>query len=249
MIKLNEFYNRCFEQKIANSIFAVGGISFWGIKRKMKQWLAQGGKVFLDVGCGDKKWEKYVPNGGKYIALDYIPAAISCPWRVSYPHINADAMKLPIKNNSVDVVVNVFMLEHVKEPTTALREMIRVIKPGGVILLAGPGDILMSHGEPFNFYNLTKYAYQMLLEENNMRIIEEYYPSKSWLSIFSLAYLKIVRNNTYNKRSILKFVQLFVFLFSLGISPLINLLALALDWIMPFDNRGYNSYMVMAKKI
>jgi SAM-dependent methyltransferase len=48
-------------------------------------------------------------------------------------HIVADATQLPFKNNSVDGIVNIVILEHVPEPENVVDEMFRVIKNGGVI--------------------------------------------------------------------------------------------------------------------
>jgi hypothetical protein len=106
----------------------------------------------------------------------------------------------------------------------------------------------MSHGEPDNYFNMTRYAYEMLLTENDMAIVEEYYPKKFWLTLFQHVYLKLVRNDVYNRRPILKLIQIPVFALSLVISPLINLLALLLDAITPFDRRGYDIYMVLARR-
>jgi SAM-dependent methyltransferase len=48
-------------------------------------------------------------------------------------HIIADVTQLPFKNNSVDAVINIVILEHVPEPEKVVDEMYRVIKNGGVI--------------------------------------------------------------------------------------------------------------------
>ena len=248
IFRLNEFYNHKLEQKISTSIFAVGGINSFWIKNKILQWLSNINGNLLDVGCGDKKWQKYSPSSCNYIALDYLPAASSCPWRESHPDINADAMKLPIKTDTIDAVINIAVLEHVKSPPILIKELARVLKPGGFLLLLGPGDICMSHGEPDNYFNITRYGYYMLLKENNMEIIEEYFPIKSFMSIANLIYMKIVRNDFYNNHPLLKILQLFIFILSIFISPFINILALILDFIIPFDKRAYSGFMVLAKK-
>lgn len=248
IIKLNEFYNKNLEQRISYSIFSIGGLGSFFLKNKMISWISRLHGVVLDAGCGDKKWQEYIPKRSKYVSLDYLPVSSDSPWRVSFPKINADATNLPIRENSVDSVINVFVLEHVKSPPLLIRELARVIKPGGLLLLAGPGDILMTHGEPNCYFNMTKWAYNMYLKECNMEILEEYYPVKFWMSLFVLIYQKLVRNDIYNRHSTLKLLQIPVFLISLFVSPPLNLLAYLLDVITPFDTRGYNTYMVLARK-
>lgn len=241
-------YNKHFEQIISNSIFAVGGLTSFFIRYRLKKWLENVKGVILDVGCGDQKWKKLFTDDQYYIPIDYVPAATSSPWRTVQPLINADVHPLPIKDNCVDGVLNVFMLEHVANPGQAIKEMCRVLKPGGYLLLVGPGDILLSHGEPYNYYNMTRFAYGQLLKDNDMDIYEKYYPGKFFVSFFSLLYGKIVRHDVYNKNGCLKLLQLAVLLVSMAVSPIVNIAALLLDSVIPFDQRGYMSFMVLARK-
>ena len=46
----------------------------------------------------------------------------------------ADARRLPFPDNKFDVVLTAHMLEHMLHPQEALREMVRVLKPGGMFL-------------------------------------------------------------------------------------------------------------------
>lgn len=46
----------------------------------------------------------------------------------------ADAAALPYADNTFDLVMTAHMLEHLADPTVALREMVRVLKPGGRLI-------------------------------------------------------------------------------------------------------------------
>ncbi len=55
------------------------------------------------------------------------------------PHLmSADALALPYQDGVFDAVVNVSMLEHLTEPGRALAEMVRVLAPGGALVLGFP---------------------------------------------------------------------------------------------------------------
>ncbi len=65
--------------------------------------------------------------------------------------IISDICAIPVPDASFDAVVCTEVLEHVPEPTSALREMARILKPGGRILISAPlGSGL--HQLPFHFY-------------------------------------------------------------------------------------------------
>ena len=69
----------------------------------MLKWLNKVTGLVLDIGSGDQKWKTFIPISATYLPLDYPLAALSCPWRETYPQIYADALSLPIKNECIDV--------------------------------------------------------------------------------------------------------------------------------------------------
>jgi len=55
--------------------------------------------------------------------------------------ISSDAQQLPFKDNLFDVVYSNYTLEHVHNKSLAVREMIRVVKPGGSIFATVPNFV------------------------------------------------------------------------------------------------------------
>lgn len=55
-----------------------------------------------------------------------------------HPDIVGDIHELPFPDNSVDALVCISVLEHVEEPQKAVREMHRVLKPGGYCYIYAP---------------------------------------------------------------------------------------------------------------
>jgi len=50
----------------------------------------------------------------------------------------AGAENIPFPNDSFDIVVSIFIIEHIKDYQTAILEMVRVLKPGGILWLKSP---------------------------------------------------------------------------------------------------------------
>jgi ubiquinone/menaquinone biosynthesis C-methylase UbiE len=51
------------------------------------------------------------------------------------PFLQADFYNLPFKNNSYDIILLRFVVEHIEQPKQALTEFFRVLKPEGKILI------------------------------------------------------------------------------------------------------------------
>ncbi|MEI6633358.1 MAG: class I SAM-dependent methyltransferase [Chlamydiota bacterium] len=69
-------------------------------------------------------------------------------------HVIADAMNLPFKDHSVDGVITIAVLEHIKNPEKALLDFYRIIKPRGRILTYVP-FIQGYHASPHDYHRWT----------------------------------------------------------------------------------------------
>jgi len=87
-------------------------------------------KRILEVGSGRGYLQDIVPD---YTGLDISGSVAS---RYHKPFVVASATAMPFPDNSFDAVWTVWVLEHIPEPEAALREMRRVLKPGGMLFLA-----------------------------------------------------------------------------------------------------------------
>ena len=83
----------------------------------------------LEVGSGE--------GSPQYIFEDYTGLDISATARAKYHKrfVQADARAMPFPNNEFDGVWTIWVLEHVPNPEQALREIRRVLKPGGLLYL------------------------------------------------------------------------------------------------------------------
>jgi len=103
-------------------------------------------KRVLDVGCGDgtlaaAAWE----CGADVTGLDASPAMIEAAVRTARVHraeidlAVGQAEQLPFADGSFDLVVSITTLCFVADAAGALGEMARVLKPGGVLVIAELG--------------------------------------------------------------------------------------------------------------
>jgi ubiquinone/menaquinone biosynthesis C-methylase UbiE len=101
--------------------------------------------VVLDVGAGTGfLTEGFLAAGARVVAVD--PAeAMLLEQRRKFPEAvasrqlvlrRASAEALPLTDGSVDAVVANMVLHHVEEPPAALREIVRVLRPGGELVIA-----------------------------------------------------------------------------------------------------------------
>lgn len=104
----------------------------------------------LDVGCASgwfiSEISKKNPQA-RCIGIDVYDKAIIYA-KGKYPHIKfqtADAHHLPFKDNMYDVIVCTEVLEHVDNPKNVLKEIKRVLKPKGLVIIElDSGSILFS---------------------------------------------------------------------------------------------------------
>ncbi len=146
-----------------NSVISFQQHLIWR-KDTMKQMNVQKGSKALDVCCGTADWtiamaEAVGPNG-EVIGLDFSQNMLKIGeekvkelnlQQISLIHGNA--MELPFSDNSFDYVTIGFGLRNVPDYLQVLKEMCRVIKPGGIVVcLETSHPTMFGYKQLFNFY-------------------------------------------------------------------------------------------------
>lgn len=95
-----------------------------------------GGSV-VDVGCGTGRFaEPLGHQAGMLIGLDPDRAMLTIArTRLAVPPVVGDALALPFRDASFDVVVAITVLEFVTDPAAAVAELARVARPGGRLVI------------------------------------------------------------------------------------------------------------------
>jgi SAM-dependent methyltransferase len=97
----------------------------------------------LDIGCG-KGWvaKEFLPKGKKVFSLDISvtnPAIVNKLYsNKNHFGITADSFHLPFNDESVDGVIASEIIEHVYDPTGFVKELFRVVKKGGSLIITTP---------------------------------------------------------------------------------------------------------------
>jgi SAM-dependent methyltransferase len=70
---------------------------------------------------------------------------------------------LPFRDGSVDAVISIAVLEHVRDPFRCAAEIVRVLKPGGKLVCCVP-FLQPVHGYPHHYYNMTPQGLRALFD-------------------------------------------------------------------------------------
>ncbi len=140
-------------------------------------WAAQlaNGRRVLDAACGEG-YGSYVlsRHASSVVGVDIDPKAITHA-RQKYQATNltfeqADCTRLPLADDSVDMVVSFETLEHLAEQDALLAEFRRVLVPDGVLLLSSPDKKTYSdetgYDNPFHVRELYRDELEALLQRH-----------------------------------------------------------------------------------
>lgn len=97
------------------------------------------GEPVLDVGAGLGYFSRLVTElGGRPVPLD-VGGRLLAKLAGEFPHaVQGDALRLPFRDGTFRVVVSSECVEHTPDPAAAIRDMLRVLRPGGVLVLSTP---------------------------------------------------------------------------------------------------------------
>lgn len=146
----------------------------------------------LDVGCGSKPYCHLFPCSS-YIGLDTHQSGHDH----SQEEVDVfyDGVTIPFPDEHFDSVVSFQVLEHVFEPDTMVREMYRVLKKGGHLLLSVP-FIWYEHEQPFDYGRYSSHGLKHLLEKHDFLVLEHRKGVTGAAVIAQLANALIYQNTT-----------------------------------------------------
>lgn len=201
------------------------------------------GGYIIDIGCGDRWLSEVVGKNANYIGLDYPPTVAQ-----GYPglaDVLGDACRLPFRDASANAVLLLDVLEHLRSPTAAIAEAVRILKPGGRLVLQVP-FMYPVHDAPNDFQRWTLDGLRQLLSLHGLRSVEETtygHPTETAAALGTIALAKSALNLVTQPRLATLLLPLIV-----ALIPLVNITGWLLGIILPADPFMPLSYRLEAEK-
>jgi SAM-dependent methyltransferase len=104
----------------------------------------------LVVGAGHDPYRGIFPNTKEYIRLDVEPVP-------GITDVVGDALSLPFEGNRFDCIFATEVMEHLSDPHIFVKEVGRVLKQGGTVILSVP-FMFHRHADPHDFWRPTDTA-------------------------------------------------------------------------------------------
>jgi len=122
------------------------------------------GALVLDAGAGDQVYrpkfhrQEYESADFEQVDKAYAKSTYVC-----------DLTRIPVEDGRFDAIVFSQVMEHLPEPREAIRELRRVLKPGGKLFFSAP-FFYEEHEIPYDFFRYTQYAIRNMFEEASFSV-------------------------------------------------------------------------------
>jgi len=185
------------------------------------------GSVILNIGSGVKKIREDVINIDSF----------------HYENVSvvADAHSLPFKDNYADAVIAESLLEHLENPSQAVKEFYRVLKLGGMLYIITP-FIMEFHSSPADYQRWTLAGLRKLLDN-----FEEKEAGVMWGPTLALNHIFANWLALIFSFGSAKIYQLFFMFFALILGPL-SILDFILSRHPSASNASHGIYFIGIKK-
>ena len=153
--------------------------------------------LILDAGCGSQRYKNDCSHL-RYKSQDFGGYATDLKKSIDTSYQDLEAYEygsqidyigniwdIKVKNNTFDAILCTEVLEHIPYPIDTVKELSRILKKNGTLILTAPSNCLR-HMDPYFYYSgFTDRFYEKILTENNFSIkkmepVGDYY---SWMSV------------------------------------------------------------------
>lgn len=191
----------------------------------------------LDVGCGSRPYELF------FDASEYVGLELDTPENrlTKKADVYYAGKTFPFEPNSFDSVVCNQVLEHIFEPEAFIREIGRVLKTEGQLLLTVP-FVWDEHEQPRDYGRYSSFGLTALLDRNGFEVTELRKTMGDIRVVFQMLNAYIFKNTCVRNPYLSLTVTLIL------IAPF-NLAGTVLSWLTPRNADLYLDNVVLAKKV
>lgn len=128
-------------------------------------------KIVLDIACGSGYGSNLLAKGAKRVIGVDVDDIVISQAKESYEANNLEflvssGLDLKLDNKSIDIVVSLETVEHftASEQIRFIKELKRVLKPNGLLLMSTPNSEASKHKNPWHKKELTELEFSSLLK-------------------------------------------------------------------------------------
>lgn len=123
----------------------------------------------LDIGCGEGRGLHYLrENASSYTGIDKNPEVLAA-LRQANPDDTFLEMNIPpfsgLEDNSFDTAVSFQVIEHIKDDDMFVKEIFRVLRPGGMAVISTPNIKMSLTRNPWHVREYTHDQFRKLLSK------------------------------------------------------------------------------------
>lgn len=137
-------------------------------------------KTILDIGAGQLRYKPYCQHL-KYTSQDLgeytgeqTNVGLQHKWNAQKVDIISDITDISVEDESFDASMCIEVLEHVPDPAKAMKEICRVVKKGGKIIITAPVCSLTHQAPYYNCNGFSEFFYKYWFEEFGVELIDMY---------------------------------------------------------------------------
>lgn len=118
-------------------------------------------KISTDIGCADGYGTQYLANYAKTITgVDYSEVTIADARQKNKDKTNLNFISgkvppIPLPDESMDIITAFQFIEHIHERAAFIKDVKRVLKPGGMFLCTTPNNKMSIARNPFHVHEFT----------------------------------------------------------------------------------------------